>query len=125
MESKKSDGYKRIPIRIEVYKKIEEKHKSMNIDSSISKWISDLLLMNIKRYDYLKIYAPYISYIGHHENEFFLRDKKDDRVIEIILKDKMLFCKYCNNNDCIHIHYVLILPEFGKFIECVNNKKEM
>lgn len=119
---KKDDKYKRIPIKLEIYKKVEDEYKERTIESSISKWISDLLLMNIERYEYLRLYAPYISYKGVHDNELFLRDEKLDRIVEVVLKDLTLFCRYCNRDDCIHVHYTMILPEFSKLIKNIKNK---
>ncbi|MCS6768762.1 MAG: hypothetical protein NZ888_06335 [Candidatus Nitrosocaldus sp.] len=122
MDGKKSDGYKRIPIKIEIYNKIKEEHKIRNIEYSVSRWVSDLLLMNIEKYEYLRLYAPYISYKGVHENELFLRDEKLDRIVEVVLKDRTLFCRYCNKDDCIHIHYALVLPELGRLVKYSKNK---
>lgn len=120
---KKRDGYRRIPIKETIFNKAQEYYTKSKSEYAFSRWISEQLLMNLEKYEFLRIYAPYISLVGIHDNELFLKDEKEDRIIEVVLQDYRLYCRYCEKDDCMHVHYTLALPELGKLIQFLKNKK--
>ncbi len=113
MESK-GDGYRRTPIKEGVFLKLKEIYNNIGIDKGISGWISDILSLYVMKHEFLKIYAPYLSYIAVHDNELYIKDNKIDKIVEITIRDNKIYCKYCERDNCIHAMYAIALLEIGK-----------
>jgi hypothetical protein len=107
-------GWRRIPIREEVYLKLQIIHDNIDIDKSMSGWISDLLALYVMKHEFLEIFAPHLSYIVTHNNELYIKDNKIDKIVEITIIDNKIYCKYCERDNCIHAMYAIALLEIGK-----------
>jgi hypothetical protein len=125
MEDKEAGGkrgWRRIPIREEVYLKLQAIHNNMDIDKSMSGWISDLLALYVMKHEFLNIFAPHLSYIATHNNELYLKDNKIDKIVELYIRDNKVYCKYCERDNCMHVMYAIALLEIGKLTKYL--KKE-
>lgn len=107
-------GYKTLSIKEEIFNKIEIKYNKLAPKESITSWVSDYLLMNIEKDEFLKEYAPFLEKIGINDNRLTIRDSKTNKLTDVFLKNKKLFCSLDESDDCLHIHYVLALPELAK-----------
>jgi hypothetical protein len=104
----------------EVYDKIKSKYDSEKTGISFVRWVSDYLLMNLEKDEFIRSYAPHLSKIGIHENRLIIKDTKKNQLAEIFLKDGQLYCSLDESTDCLHIHFALALPELARLKK--NNK---
>ena len=88
--------------------------KSGKTELSFIKWLSEYLLMSFERDDFLRTYAPFLEKIGVVENRIIIRDNKTNKLTEVFLQDKKLYCSLDETCDCIHIHFALALPELSR-----------
>ena len=61
-----------------------------------------------------------LSLISLDDNLIFLKDgrpKRHDRLIEVQLKNKKLFCLSDNSEECIHVGFAHAFPEVIKALE--------
>lgn len=120
-------GWKTIVIKDETYKKLQKSNNENNQKLKINPFIDEMLLMNLEKEDFLtNFYAPYIKYIGIGDNQVILKDSKLNRVVEITFHNEYITCSEnectcCDdkNKHCVHISYVLSLPELSGFL--INN----
>lgn len=108
-------GYKTLSIKEEVFGRAQKLYKQKKTQLNFSPWVSEYLLMAIEKDEFLKDYAPYLSYVGESDNVMFIKDEKKGRVPEVSLKNNKLHCNL-DGPDCEHIHYVLALTDLGKII---------
>lgn len=92
----------------------ETELKAQKTNLSFTKWISEYILMNLERDEFLRIYAPFLEKIGISDNRITIRDSKMEKLTDVFLKDEKLFCSLDESDDCIHIHFALALPELGR-----------
>jgi len=117
-------GYKTLSINESVFNRIELKYNKSNTSKSLTSWVSEQLLLNLEKEDFLtNFYAPYLNFIGTNDNQIFLKDSRLNHIIEITFQDEYLSCSEnectcCTDKDknCIHISYVLSLPELSGFL---------
>lgn len=95
-------------------KRHEDEVKAQKTNLSFTKWVSEYLLMNLERDEFLRIYSPSLEKIGIHNNRITIRDNKLDKLTDVFLKDEEFFCSLDETDDCIHIHFALALPELGR-----------
>jgi len=102
-----------LSLQVEVVEKARVYYEKDPMHSKISftQWVSDYLLMNLEKEEFLKIYAPYLSKIGIQDNVLFIRDSKKDKIIEIRLVNNKL---YSNDDEPIYLQFALALPELAR-----------
>jgi len=95
-----------VDIEKSIYSKLSENANS--VGTSVRKYVNEILMMNIERDEFLKSYAPYISKIGIQDNVLYLKDSKNNTVVEIRLVNGQL---QSNHDDPIYLQYAMALPE--------------
>lgn len=102
--------YALLKIRKEVHKtlKLLAEHKRYDIQD----YASDLLLMSIARYEFLKRIAPNFTYT-FVDNQMLITDSKKKKLFTVWSKDSRLYCEDDNSFDCEHIHFALATPELA------------
>ena len=102
----------------QVYDKVKTRYElekgEKRTELSFVKWVSDYLLMNLEKDEFVKDYAPYLSKIGFQDNRLIIRDEKSNKITEVYLNNDKLYCILDESDDCVHIHYTLALPELGR-----------
>lgn len=103
-----------IPVDLErpLHEKLKKSAETKNI--SLRKYVNELLVMNLEKEEFMSKYAPMIQYISAQDNKIILKDNKKNQFTEVFKKNSNLYCTLDESTDCIHIHYVLALPELGK-----------
>ena len=101
-----------IEIHQETYDRLNE--KAQEKQTTLKGFVNELLLLNLEKDEFLSKYAPMIQYIGITDNKITLRDSKKNQLTDVFKKNNSLYCTLDDSTDCIHIHYVLALPELGK-----------
>ena len=95
----------------EVFEIVRTRYDSEKSDKTFVRWISDYILMNFEKDDFLRKYAPFISKIGITQNVLYLKDSKKNEVIEIRMVNGKLQSSY---EDPIYLQYAMALPELAK-----------
>jgi len=93
------------------YKQEKEMKKT---DLSLVKWTSEFIMMNLEKEDFVKTLFSKISKERIENGRLTLRDGKLDKLTEIYLKNKKLFCTLDESNNCEHVHYTLTLTELAE-----------
>lgn len=100
-----------ISVLTEVYKKIKERYESEDTKISFVSWVSDYILMNLEKDDFLSWYAPNLHKIGITDNVLYIKDSKKNKIVEIRMIGGKL---QSSDDDPIYLHYAMALPELIK-----------
>ena len=103
-----------VTIKSEVYEYISKIYQNEKSEKSLTQWISDKLILLLDKEKFLKSHFPDIENISAQKNSFVLRDKKLKRLIEVTYKNGKFMCDVDKNECCIHVKFVLSLPEVTK-----------
>ncbi|AIF85413.1 hypothetical protein NTE_03385 [Candidatus Nitrososphaera evergladensis SR1] len=102
-------------VNVEFYKSVYEiaQKAAEAKGKSLKDFVNDIVLMSVEKDEFLKRYAPSLSFAGRTETSLFVKDDMKDRTAEIVIKDSQLICYLDESNDCEHVHFALALPELG------------
>ena len=110
-------GQRTITFSGKVLKKLEEIYnieKNKNPSLSFASFISESALIELERRQILKK-AQLISLISLNDDIIILKDlRKNNRLIEVQIKNNNLKCITDDKFDCIHVGFTLALPEVRK-----------
>ena len=87
---------------------------------TFSAWVSQTILDVVGKDKFLKTYAPNLSLASPPSPEsLIIRDKsaKGERLAEITIRNRKIWCSLDNSEDCDHIHFALAIPEFGRLVK--------
>ena len=119
-------GYTAITIREELYnllkKKYEEDFKGKKVKVSLTSFINDLLWEVIERDEVLKNYSPYLEEVAVEGDRVIIKDNRIDRIAELVLKDKELYCLLDDRKDCVHIGFAWAIPKVYKAMKLQGSK---
>jgi hypothetical protein len=114
-------GSKNITIRVGLMPRLLKKHQEAlekrptNTDKKLIGFVNDLLTDVIDKDDFLRVYAPAISYINVYDNVLYLKDNKiKNKEIRIFLQKEELWCDHDRSSCCEHIRYAFAIPEIAK-----------
>ena len=91
--------------------KLEKRHQEENPKISFAEYVDEYLQVKLEHDDFLRTYAPGISKIGITDNILYLKDGKEDKVIEIRLINGIL---QSNDESPIYTQFAMALPELAK-----------
>jgi hypothetical protein len=110
-------GQKTITVSGKALKKLEQKYqleRTKQPKLSFASFIAESAIIELERRQILRE-AQLISLIGFGEDTVILKDeKKENRLIEVQIRDKKPKCITDNKFDCIHVGFALALPEVRK-----------
>lgn len=113
-------GQKTITISGKTLQKLEQKyHLQLAKQPSLSfaSFIAESAIIELERRQILNK-AQLISLVGFGEDIVILKDvKKENRLIEVQIRDKRLKCITEDKFDCIHVGFALALPEVRKALD--------
>ena len=104
-----------LTVKNEVYDKIAKIFNKEKSDKSFTQWISDQLTMIIEKEEFLKFYAPHLTKVTIQNCSIILRDDNLKRLVEVTYRKNRFLCDVDKKDCCVHIQFVLALPEIGKF----------
>ncbi len=116
--SEREQSKKRLPsvaINDTLYKKLKEKAGEKDID--LQKYVNDSLELAVAKDEFLKMYAPHLSKRDIIDNCLIIWDDMRRKTAEVWLREQNLFCELCQQDDCIHVHFALAIPEVGKLTD--------
>ncbi len=102
-------GFKSITVTEEVHKRLFSKSEKEKV--SISYLASHILASSMEAEEKLGRYAPLIELLGFEDNYVLLKDRKLNRVADVYMHDKELFCALDESKNCIHISFCQALPQ--------------
>ena len=110
-------GQKTITISGKTLQKLEKKYYlqvAKQPSLSFASFIAESAIIELERRQILQK-AQLISLVGFGEDSVILKDaKKENRLIEVQIRDKRLKCITEDKFDCIHVGFALALPEVRK-----------
>jgi len=113
-------GQKTITVSGRTLKKLEHKYqleRTKQPNLSFASFIAESAIIELERRQILKE-AQLISLVGFGEDSVILKDaKKENRLIEVQIRDKRLKCITEDKFDCIHVGFALALPEARKALD--------
>ena len=82
-------------------------------NKSFSKYVNDLIIETIEADEALSLAAPHLEKSALVGNSVLLKDNKLGRMIEvqILAKEKDLFCTYDKRSDCVHVGFAYAIPQ--------------
>lgn len=108
---KKSKRMPTVAIQEQIYSKAKAKAEEKGM--TLLEYVNETLLLNVEKDDFLKGYAPYIEKINVGQT-LVLRDHKVNKLVEVFLKNNILYCSLDESGDCMHIHFALAIPEIAR-----------
>jgi predicted CopG family antitoxin len=106
-------------VTVEIYKQVYDtlKERANLENSSVKDFINQILQNEVKRAKVLIRYFPHLSKVGMVGDILVVRDKKIKDDVDIFESNGKLFCEHCESNDCVHIQYVMMLPDGLKLLK--------
>ena len=96
-------------------KLLQEKQKQPSL--SFAGFIADSAIMELERRQIMRE-APFMSLIGFNDDTIILKDARNkEKFIEVQIKNKKPKCLEDDRFDCIHVGFVLALPEVRKALK--------
>ena len=107
-------GYQTITVSQQVYEKVKKKAEKES--KSVSSYAGEILACYMEAEEKLSRYAPFIELFGFEGNSVILRDHKINRVVDVYLHEKQLYCAHDESKDCMHISFCFALPQVRRVI---------
>lgn len=84
---------------------------------SLSEYVSGLLWHVIEADDLLRRrYGPFLDLTALEGDTVILRDHKQDRLVEVFVKEGDLHCRLDESSECYHVGYCYALPDVYKVL---------
>jgi hypothetical protein len=111
-------GYKSFTVTEEVYDYWEKKWKKQkenlslkNGVTSFSGYLTQLLFEQQSLNEVTTKYASKIDFVEAYEDRIALRDLKRDRIVEVFVRNKELWCALCEEKECVHTGFAYAIPQ--------------
>jgi len=111
------EGFKSITVSDYVYDRFQDVYNS-NKEAlankgvrSLSGYVSYMLEEAMNRDETFARFAPKIESMSVEDDRVILKDNIQNRIVEIVLQNGALHCFLCDSKDCMHVGYVLSMPE--------------
>ena len=111
------EGFKSITVSDYIYDRFQDVFNS-NKEAlankgvrSLSGYVSYMLEEAMNRDETFARFAPKIESISIEDDRVILKDNIQNRIVEIVLQNGAMHCFLCESNDCMHVGYVLSMPE--------------
>lgn len=112
---------KNITMRVSLVPRLEKRHseelkkRPTQTKEDLGAFVNDLLTDVLDKDDFLRIYAPAISYNNVYDNILYLKDSRiKNKEIEVYLNKGELWCDHDKSSCCEHIRYAFAIPEVAK-----------
>jgi hypothetical protein len=115
-------GYKSITVSENVYKKFfevyEKNRKGLELKGimSFSGYLTSRMEEMMIKDEVFAKHSPFIEKIAVDQNRVILKDNKQNRIAEVLLKNGELQCLLDERSDCVHVGFVYSLPELYSII---------
>jgi len=100
-----------ISVLANVFDKAKARFEKEDTGQSFVKWISDYLMLNLEKDEFLMQYAPNLHKIGITGNVLYIKDSKKNKIVEIRMTNGKLVS---SDDDPLYLHFAMALPELVK-----------
>lgn len=107
-------GHQTITVSQSVYQKVKKKAEKEH--KSIASYVAEVLVCYIEADEKLSRYAPFIELFGFEGNSVILKDHKINRVVDVYLHEKELYCAHDESEDCMHVSFCHALPQVRRVL---------
>ena len=118
-------GNKRGHVTVEIKKETYEvlTKKAIRSKMSIRELVNSVLIRDVENEAFLKRTAPALSLLEMNEDSLLILDteKNSKRIAEIMIRNKRYLCLLDDSHNCIHIRFMMILPECVRFKDKINS----
>ncbi len=111
------EGFRSITVSQAVYDRFYKRYQTHKKDlelkgiSSFTGYITSILEELMMKEEIFARYAPFIQEFGVQGDTVILWDNKVNRSVEVVLKDKELYCRFDERSDCVHVGYAYSIPQ--------------
>jgi hypothetical protein len=118
-------GFKSITVSEHVYKRFlhvyEKKKKSLELKgiTSFSGYITSTMEEVMAKHETFSKYAPLLEALTIESDRVILKDNKQNRIIEVMVRNGELYCLLDERSDCVHVGFAYSIPEV---YSAINNK---
>lgn len=115
-------GFKSITVSESVYDKFYKVYHdnkeilSMKGVNSFAGYVTFMIEELMQKDKTFARYIPKIEKISVELDRIVLKDNIKNRIVEISIQKKELFCHLCDQKDCVHIGFVFSLPDVYNII---------
>jgi hypothetical protein len=109
-------GTRTITLRNEVVESVQREIKRTSPGAKLATFISELIDDSLLQRESMRDFAPF-QFINAVDASVFVKDKIRGRVIELIVKDKVLTCTLDESIDCIHVGFAWGLPAVARVMK--------
>ncbi len=104
-------GRKNLTVLETVVDQARKRYENDHGDKSFIKWVSEYLLMNLEKDEFVGKYFQYLSFVGVHDNVLIIKDSRKPMFIEIRkIKGKL----HSSDDDPIYLQFALAIPELSR-----------
>ena len=110
-------GFKSITVSDHVYKRFlhvyEKSKKSLELKgiTSFSGYITSTMEQVMAKHEAFSKYMPLLEMLSIDPDRIVIKDNKQNRIIEVLVKNGELHCLLDERNDCIHVGFAYSIPE--------------
>lgn len=100
-------------VTVEIYKENYDyfRDHAQKYKRETKDYINEILELNVEKDKMLQKYAPGLEVIGVPNEVLYIKDHKQDKIVEIRMKNGKL---YCTDEDPIYLQFAWALPELSK-----------
>ena len=110
-------GFKSITVSEQIYDKFNEVYQNCKDElilkgvNSFSGYVTYMLDEMMQKDKTFARFIPKIQKISVDNDRVILQDNIRNRIAEITIDKKELFCNLCDDKDCVHVGFVFSLPD--------------
>ena len=112
LPKKESKAITTVDVDKPIYERLSKKAKEKGY-SSVTRFVNDLLLMNVEKDELLQKYGP--SFFAQvFDDSVMVKGPDDDVTAEVKLRDGNLICLKDESDNCKHVLFAWAIPEICK-----------
>ena len=112
-------GFKSITVSENVYDKFQEVYQknkaglAMKGVNSFSGYVTYMLEEMMQKDKTFARYAPKLEKVSIDDDRVIIKDNIKNRIAEVAIQRGELYCQLCEEKDCVHIGFLLLLRGFA------------
>ena len=110
-------GFRSVTIAENVYERFYDEFEKVKPDlqkKGINSFAGFITYMIEERMLDDKIFAkhaPMLEEVATYDDRVVVKDNKDDRIADVVIRNGELYCQLCEDSNCVHVGFVYALPK--------------
>ena len=71
----------------------------------------------------MRKYGPFLEEFAVEEDKIFIKDNRIRELVELTLRDNVLFCNHDRSDNCVHIGFAWAIPKVYRFLGAHGQRK--